>query len=230
MPVYWPWWAGGASLAIVAVGFCVVARRPLGVSGILGRFVNLREELAADRARALADAADGAAFEAALLAATAEAFETSGGVQSGCTQGAPPAAAPVPSEAHEDGCASTGLREACGGECASPRARPTLVAQAVFVGSIVAGGLFAQLARGAWEPVLDLGATFQRVVGTGARGALVLVIGGLLVGIGTTVSGGCSTGHGLSGCSRLQPAGVAATVSFMASAVLASFLLAGRLP
>ncbi len=61
-----------------------------------------------------------------------------------------------------------------------------------------------------------------------ARAALA--VGGLLVGIGTSVSGGCSTGHGLSGCSRLQPAGVAATATFFATAVAASLLLDGVRP
>ncbi len=225
MPFFWPWWAGGACLAVITVGCCVVARRPLGVSGILERVVHFREELAAERTRACVAAAGDVALEAALLAATAEAFGPAvRQPASGCDAIAPPAsgdgALPV---------VEADQRGACAGECASARARPTVAAHAVFLGAIVAGGLIARLARGGWAPELDLGPTFQRVVGTGARGALALLFGGLLVGLGTSVAGGCSTGHGLSGLSRLQPAGIAATVSFMATAVAVSLLLAGRL-
>ncbi len=84
--------------------------------------------------------------------------------------------------------------------------------------------------RGGFRVQLDLGPEFARLVGTGGRGLAALAVGGLLVGIGTTVSGGCSTGHGLSGCSRLQPAGVAATATFFATAVACSFLLDGVRP
>ncbi len=85
-------------------------------------------------------------------------------------------------------------------------------------------------ARGAFAVRLDLGADFAREVGTGGEGLAALAAGGLLVGIGASVSGGCSTGHGLSGCSRLQPAGVAATATFFATAVACSFLLDGVRP
>lgn len=227
MPLYWPWWAGGLALAVVTVGCCMVARRPLGVSGILERMVNLREELAVERARAAAAAGGSSAFEAALLAATAEAFG-GGSCQTadGCAVAIAP---PAPKESALAVVPSTGRCEPCGGECASPASRPTVKAHAVFLVAIVAGGFLVRFVRGGWAPETDLGPTFARVVGTGARGALALVVGGVLVGLGTSVSGGCSTGHGLSGCSRLQPASVAATASFMATAVVVSLLLAGRL-
>src|SRR5512133_422085 len=74
MATYLSWWLGAAALALVTVGSCIVARRPLGVSGIVARFVNLRAELAADRDNAAVAKADDATLEAALLAATLEAF------------------------------------------------------------------------------------------------------------------------------------------------------------
>ncbi len=228
MPIYWPWWAGGLALAVVTVGCCIVARRPLGVSGILERVVNIRDELRAERARAAAEAAGDAAFEAALLAATAEAF--GGGScepPGGCA-----VAVAAPSDPQQSALpvvASGARGEPCSGECASESSRPTVRAHAVFLVGIVAGGFLVRLMRGGWALERDLGPTFARVVGTGARGALALLVGGVLVGLGTSISGGCSTSHGLSGFSRLQPAGVAATASFMATAVLVSLLLAGRL-
>lgn len=232
---YWPWWLGAASLGAVTVSSCIVARRPLGVSGILGRFVRLREELAVERQRRAA-AADHAALEAALLAATADAFGAAAPVAPGAARDALEAAPPG-CAGGEGACGSAPeasargpARAPCGGECRSPAARPTLGAHAVFLLSIALGGLVVQLCRGAWSARLDMGPTFAALHGGGARGALVLLGGGLLVGIGTTVSGGCSTGHGLSGCSRLQPGSVAATMTFLGMAMLVSCLLSGGTP
>ena len=211
---FWPWWLGAASLALVTVGCCVVARRPLGVSGILGRFVSLREELEAERRRRVMEA-NAAALEAALVAATAEAFgpAAAGSSAPGCS-GAPevPAIGAPPR-----GCA----------DCGTARSRPSVGAHAVFLLAIVLGGLAAQLVRGGWRPTLDMGPVFASLFGTGPGATAVLALGGLLVGIGTSVSGGCSTGHGLSGASRLQAASVAATVTFFGAAVGVSFLLEG---
>lgn len=45
--------------------------------------------------------------------------------------------------------------------------------------------------------------------------ALALVIGGLLVGFGTRLGSGCTSGHGVCGMSRLSPRSLAATAAFM---------------
>jgi hypothetical protein len=44
-----------------------------------------------------------------------------------------------------------------------------------------------------------------------------LVAAGLLVGIGTRYGGGCTSGHGVCGVSRLSPRSIAATLAFMAA-------------
>ena len=50
--------------------------------------------------------------------------------------------------------------------------------------------------------------------------AAVLVLAGLLVGIGTRVANGCTSGHGVCGISRLSLRGIAATAVFMLAGVL----------
>jgi uncharacterized membrane protein YedE/YeeE len=50
-------------------------------------------------------------------------------------------------------------------------------------------------------------------------------VGGVLVGFGTRLAGGCSSGHGLSGCGRLRPVSIVATAVFFGTAVGVSFLL-----
>jgi len=44
---------------------------------------------------------------------------------------------------------------------------------------------------------------------------LFIVIAGLLVGVGTALGSGCTSGHGICGISRLSPRSIAATAIFM---------------
>ncbi|CUI01174.1 YeeE/YedE family protein [Leisingera aquaemixtae] len=50
--------------------------------------------------------------------------------------------------------------------------------------------------------------------------AAVLVLAGLLVGVGTRVANGCTSGHGVCGISRLSLRGIAATAVFMLAGIL----------
>ena len=52
-----------------------------------------------------------------------------------------------------------------------------------------------------------------------------LIMGGLLVGFGTVLGNGCTSGHGVCGISRLSPRSMIATITFM----LAGFLIVGLL-
>lgn len=49
---------------------------------------------------------------------------------------------------------------------------------------------------------------------------IVIIAAGLLVGFGTRLGGGCTSGHGICGIGRLSPRSIAATIVFMATAVV----------
>jgi uncharacterized membrane protein YedE/YeeE len=51
------------------------------------------------------------------------------------------------------------------------------------------------------------------------------VIGGLLVGFGTRLGSGCTSGHGICGLARLSPRSVVATLIFMMAGMAAVFVL-----
>jgi hypothetical protein len=55
-------------------------------------------------------------------------------------------------------------------------------------------------------------------------GLTLTAIGGLLVGGGTALGSGCTSGHGICGLARLSPRSLAATVTFMAVAIATVFL------
>ncbi|MBP6881895.1 MAG: YeeE/YedE family protein [Candidatus Pacebacteria bacterium] len=47
-----------------------------------------------------------------------------------------------------------------------------------------------------------------------------LLVGGILVGIGTRMSGGCTSGHGICGLASLEKVSLVATVTFLATAIV----------
>jgi uncharacterized membrane protein YedE/YeeE len=47
-----------------------------------------------------------------------------------------------------------------------------------------------------------------------------LAMAGLLVGFGTKMGNGCTSGHGVCGIGRLSPRGIVATLTFMAMGIL----------
>ena len=53
---------------------------------------------------------------------------------------------------------------------------------------------------------------------------LLLILAGLLVGIGTRVSGGCTSGHGISGIGRFSVRSIIATITFMIVGILTVFI------
>lgn len=52
----------------------------------------------------------------------------------------------------------------------------------------------------------------------------LIVAAGLLVGFGTRLGNGCTSGHGVCGIGRLSPRSIAATLAFMATAVVTVFV------
>ena len=57
---------------------------------------------------------------------------------------------------------------------------------------------------------------------------ILLIIGGSLVGFGTRLSSGCTSGHGISGISRFSLRSIIATITFMLVGIL-TVLIAGML-
>ena len=49
---------------------------------------------------------------------------------------------------------------------------------------------------------------------------ILLIIGGVLVGFGTKLSNGCTSGHGISGISRFSLRSIIATITFMLVGIL----------
>ena len=59
---------------------------------------------------------------------------------------------------------------------------------------------------------------------TYSRSTLLLIISGVLVGYGTRLGNGCTSGHAVCGMARLSIRSIAATVTFMSVAILTVFI------
>jgi uncharacterized membrane protein YedE/YeeE len=94
-----------------------------------------------------------------------------------------------------------------------------------FIGGLVLGGLLSALASGGWFPFWDLG-IFDTRFGWGPGGKLAwMFAGGILIGFGTRLAGGCTSGHGIFGISNLERASIESTLAFMASGIVATHLI-----
>jgi len=56
-------------------------------------------------------------------------------------------------------------------------------------------------------------------------GSLILLVSaGLLVGVGTAIGGGCTSGHGVCGISRFSSRSIVATLLFMIAAIVTVYV------
>lgn len=84
--------------------------------------------------------------------------------------------------------------------------------RAAFIGGLLVAGVVAAVAFPS-AVHFDMESGYARAI-----------VAGLLVGFGTRMGGGCTSGHGVCGVSRLSKRSLFATATFMASAVLVVFI------
>jgi len=90
----------------------------------------------------------------------------------------------------------------------------------LFLGGLVLGGALSAALGGGWAPTWDLG-LFDTHIGWGPVGKLAWIfVGGLFIGFGTRLSGGCTSGHGIFGLSNFEASGLVATLGYMAAGAI----------
>jgi uncharacterized membrane protein YedE/YeeE len=114
------------------------------------------------------------------------------------------------------------------------------VALMLFIGRIagiagIVGGLFGSVGSGiGWRLAFVAGLIAGPFVVPLAGGTIpdvtidaplpIVVAAGLLVGFGTRLGSGCTSGHGVCGLARLSPRSLVATLSFMAAGAAVVFV------
>jgi uncharacterized protein len=82
-----------------------------------------------------------------------------------------------------------------------------------FVAGLLAGGMLLKI----FVPTAyDFGVT---------RPYAILAVAGLLVGFGTRLGNGCTSGHGVCGVGRLSPRSLVATATFIATGAMVVYLV-----
>ena len=100
---------------------------------------------------------------------------------------------------------------------------------------ILAGVMMpADLADWRWRAAMIAGMVTAPLVMSVATGQMpeitvpvstaALMVGGVIVGIGVTLGGGCTSGHGVCGLARLSPRSMVAVPVFMATALATVFV------
>jgi uncharacterized membrane protein YedE/YeeE len=74
------------------------------------------------------------------------------------------------------------------------------------------------------------GAALTTSVAPATDRAPLLALAGLLVGVGTRLGGGCTSGHGVCGLSRLSRRSLAATLTFILTGALTVLVVSRWLP
>lgn len=92
-----------------------------------------------------------------------------------------------------------------------------------FAGIFLGGILTTQILRDTSKLRTGYGA-MTGVLNTGPTVFLVF-IGAIIMGYGAKIAGGCTSGHGLCGTSQRSPASVAATGTYMTTAILTTLII-----
>lgn len=94
-----------------------------------------------------------------------------------------------------------------------------------FAAGLLAGGCLSAVLGGRWAPIWDLG-MFDAQIGFGPLGKVAwMYVGGVFIGFGTRLAGGCTSGHGIFGLATFQRASLVSVLAFMIAGILTSNLI-----
>ena len=125
---------------------------------------------------------------------------------------------------------STGFEDVCSLVLSQPyfrreSVRSGRVWRLPFLAGLVLGGFLSAALGGGWQPTWALG-MFDQVIGVSSAGKLAwMFAGGLFIGFGTRLGGGCTSGHGIFGLSNLELPSLVTTLSFMAGGSVTTHLI-----
>ncbi|WP_407276652.1 YeeE/YedE thiosulfate transporter family protein [Halothiobacillus sp. DCM-1] len=90
-----------------------------------------------------------------------------------------------------------------------------------FLGGIFLGGLLASLSTGRFAAPTEFGSFYTALMPqeTAAR-ILWWLFGGIMIGLGSRMAGGCTSGHTINGVAMGSPASLVASLFFFAAALV----------
>lgn len=89
-----------------------------------------------------------------------------------------------------------------------------------FLVGIFLGGMVAALSSGHWAEPTNFGSFYQALMPESTAGRVLWwLFGGVLIGLGARLAGGCTSGHTINGVAMGSPASIVASALFFAAAV-----------
>jgi hypothetical protein len=202
---YWSWWLGALGLGLFSVIFSLLTGKPLGVSGSWLSIARRKDD--------------------AILRESAKVFE---GDQE---QVKDDLMAMTMAEFGEDALTDNPQRR--DGESNAEVTNDVKLIQdytpwtvhVFFLVTMFLGSYIASVTTGEFSLSIELSALHAKIFENTGEAWLALLFGGMMVGFGTQMAGGCTSGHGLSGCAQLVPASLLSTAVFFGSATALTFLM-----
>jgi hypothetical protein len=125
---------------------------------------------------------------------------------------------------------STGFEDVCSLVLPAPYFKRAAIASGrswrlPFLAGLLLGGVTSAVLGGGWSPIWALG-RFDQVIGLGPAGKVAwMFAGGMLIGFGTRLAGGCTSGHGIFGLANLESPSLVSTLSFMTAGVVTTQII-----
>lgn len=205
---YWEWWIGALSLGFFAIFYSLFTGKSLGVSGSWLSIARRRDDKVL-RSAAKVMEGDKDEIKDDLLAMTMAEFGAE--VVAGKPQ------------------RRAGEFNSGGDFTVDPKAKkqeytPWTV-HAVFLATMFIGSYLASIYTGDFTISIELSPKHAMIFENTGEAWVVLFFGGMMVGFGTQMAGGCTSGHGLVGCSQLVPASLFATAVFFGSGIVLTLIM-----
>lgn len=206
---YWSWWIGGLALGLFAVVFSLLTGKPLGVSGSWLSIAKRKDD-AVLKASAEIMAGDQDQVKDDLMAMTMAEF----------------------GEDVLTGDSDSNLQRREGEANAEATNNATIkqdytpwTVHIIFLATMFLGSYIASITTGEFSLTTELSALHTKIFENTGEAWIALFFGGIMVGFGTQMAGGCTSGHGLSGTAQLIPASLLSTFVFFGSATVLTILM-----
>ena len=203
---YWSWWIGGGALGLFAVVFSLLTGKPLGVSGSWLSIARRKDDAILKKSAEVLNAGDDQVKDDLMAMTMAEFGEDVLEENPQRREGEANAVVSDEPKLKQD---------------YTPWTVHLLFLVTMFVGSYIA--MITTVGDFSWS--LELSPLHNKIFENDGEAWIALLFGGMMVGFGTQMAGGCTSGHGLSGSAQLIPASLLSTVIFFGSATLLTILM-----
>lgn len=202
---YWSWWLGALALGFFAVVFSLLTGKPLGVSGSWLSIARRKDDALLKASADVLDSDQDMIKDELMSMTMAEFGNDVLDVNPQRREGEVNAEVTEKFEMKQDYTHWT--------------------VHVLFLVTMFFGSYIASITTTDFSLSFELSTIHSEIFENNGEAWLALLFGGMMVGFGTQMAGGCTSGHGLSGCAQLIPASLLSTVIFFGCATLLTIFM-----